>query len=195
MKWKFSTASACSLLGITAGVLYLANPFAAPLFMPLSAVPSIASDLGGQGQPYARIFDGTDILSGLLNISACLLLYFGRRASRPFWWVASLVALVIEGAGAILAALFPLPLHGDSPAHVAFSRMDSIGVMASLWLFAFCNARGKRKRWLTCAMLVSVTCLLYLLIDDERVDGMIERVAIIETALWIAVFPSLRETA
>lgn len=195
MKRSLSTSSLSSLLGITAAVLYLANPFAAPLFMPLADVPRIASDLGGRGQPYALFFDGADVLSGVLNIAACIVLFVTRRAGRPFWWTASLAALIVEGAGAILAALSPLPPHGGSPVHIALSRMDGVGLLASVWLFSAHKERAGRGRWLLFAALLTTTCLLYLLIGDESAGGVVERVIIVETALWIGLFPSLSDAA
>jgi hypothetical membrane protein len=185
------SARTCSLLGIVAGIFYLANPFAARLLLPNDPLPAVASELGGRGQPLAAFFNGTDIASGLANLTACAaLLLLARTEHPPRLWTTSAVALMIQAAGTILAALFPLPETGEALVHWTLSRMDGVGLLASLLLFAGYRYRND-KRFLAAAVLVALTFALYQFTSDQALDGLLQRLCILETAGWIGLFPIL----
>jgi len=95
------------VLCVLAGVTYSSWPLGY-LLNPKVARTSLASGLEAPHQPYNWVFVGADVVSGLLAIGACILLwrtYHNTQTRRPI--IIGLVCTILFGIGTALAALLP----------------------------------------------------------------------------------------
>lgn len=95
------------LIVIGGAVLYSTWLIASLLGSELSPLTSFVSEVGASGQPYAKLFRATDLLSGTALVVAGALAW---RAARPAPWTArgALIGVLILGAATMCDALMPL---------------------------------------------------------------------------------------
>lgn len=137
------------ILCISAGITYSSWPLGY-LLNPRVAKSSLASGLEAVNQPYNWLFVAADVISSVLTIVACLLLwqsYRNAKIRRPI--LAGLVCAILFALGTAMAALLPehcVPNLMVCPSftqdhfllvHGAASLLGSVGLFIALviwWL-------------------------------------------------------------
>lgn len=96
---------------------------------------------------------------------------------------------MVQALGIMLIALFRLPEQGEDPVHWTPSRMNGIELLLSLLLFAGYRYRSD-KRLIAAAVLVALTFALYQFVSGQALDGILQRLCILETTCCSGCFPS-----
>lgn len=96
-----------TVLSIIAGVIYNSWPIGHWL-NPIVSKLSLASGLEAVGQPYNWLFIGSDIVSSILIIILCMILWKGFRKHQPDGSIyLAVVCIGLFGLGTIVDALLP----------------------------------------------------------------------------------------
>ena len=187
-----------------ASFLYASFPLAT--FMnPRYAWHGLASALGGDGQPYAWFFNGADVVSGVLAIAVLLWLFKTKRPKDGYIRTALTFAL-ISVAGAIAAAIIPLP-HGTSAleGHLSFELLEhptiiahgiasflnsfAFVVAAVLWVAYWLSKKLFGWRTVLAACIVLFSTIGYVVGQlMPGWSGSIQRVFILLYGVWYVVF-------
>jgi len=190
-------------LAILAGACYASFPLAAWL-NPAYAWHGLVSVLGRDGQPYASLFNGLDILSSCLVLLICLVIT--RRYTltvRQHWLVGLLAA---SSVGALVAALVSLPPTFDETsfnwqtmlqaldwrvvAHGAASFLNSAAFVMAVVVWAWPGAYGRKSwwRWLLAAVIVCLATIGAVIGEVwPAVSPYIQRLFIASFAFWLVV--------
>ncbi len=192
------------LLLAIASFLYASFPLAT--FMnPRYAWHGLASALGGDGQPYAWFFNGADVVSGVLAIAVLLWLFKAKRPKDGYIRTALNFAL-ISVAGAIIAAVIPLPYgsssfeghlslqllhHPTIIAHGVASFLNSFAfvVAAVLWVVYWWNKKIFGWRIVLASAIVLFSTVGFVVGQMlPSWSGSIQRVFIVLYGIWFVVF-------
>lgn len=105
---KYSASRILVGLSVLSGLLYASWPLG-PFFNPNVAQKGLASALEGRGQPYNWLFTGADVVSSLLIIFVCYMLWrrLERRQGPPMLLIV-LGNVALFGIGTIMDALLPI---------------------------------------------------------------------------------------
>jgi len=130
-----------TVLSVCAGVLYNSWPLGHWL-NPAVSKNSLASGLEAIGQPYNWVFIGGDIISSLLAIILCWILWqrFGSSRAQRFIRI-SLGCIILFGAGTIVDALLPERCVPGVQTCTSFTQDHLLlyhgifSIMASVFLF------------------------------------------------------------
>lgn len=188
------------------GVLYASFPLAFVLNPPY-ALQGLTSALGGTGQPYAWLFNLSDILSGILATGVLAWLYITRPPKNSLLYFALRLAL-IGTITASIAALIPLPgnshvLDGQlalmnilhHPAillHGFMSIVNEVGVVVGACLWAWHDRQ--RHGLIGWRILLAVTIVLTELANVglafalPSASDISQRLGIIAYGIWFVVF-------
>lgn len=179
---------AIGIMSVVAAIGYASFPFGF-LTNPPRAIHGLASQLGSAGQPYAGLFNGLDILSGLLLLTIIGLLWARLRPEAQL----SRIMLICFGVGAIstmFAAAAPLPRHTFSVTqvelHDIFSALSLLGFTGA----AFCFVRLRSAwlhilGWLLYAMVAAIA--LSVIYQGTFFGSISQRLQIILTAIWMII--------
>lgn len=137
------------VIAVVAAVIYNSWPLGFAL-NPSVARAGLASDLEAYGEPYAWLFVGGDVLSGILIVGAVLYLFRGRVLRSLQADLLSL-GLIFFGLMTVMSALLPLRCGTDILTcgyHVGqtFGAHDVIAGLAAIGLFIAMVASWRASR-------------------------------------------------
>jgi len=181
---------------IVAGLTYISFPLGY-IFNPHNA--GLVSDLGGMGQPYAWVFNGLDIISGLSTMFLGFLLWTipEKTHRRPIRFTITL--LVAAGLSNVLAATTPLAGATGVNFHVLFhdtlSSTNFACLIAAVGVFMFRTVLPNISRTITVTVIFYWTMFILLLMSatmslvfqEAYGSGLLQRIYICLAALWIPI--------
>ncbi len=166
-------------LSIAAGLLYISWPLGYWL-NPAATKASLASGLEAVGQPYNWLFISADVVSSLLVIAFCLILWRMFKHRHLLSTVPLVLSFVmLYGIGTILDALLPehcvpnleqCPSFAHSPSllvHGVFSISASVFLFVSLCILWF----ARRRSLLLNALLVGYICFGFISLLEAILPG------------------------
>ena len=186
------------------------------LFLPVRAdlMTSFISELGAVGQPHHNLFRGADVTGGALSAAGGAVAWLHMRR-----WALTWSSLIMLGVCVILESILPLgetltfaavlPKAGThlwwervSEPHGVVSFLETVSFLV---LFASCTAALRRattrqwsRRLLAAVGLAAIVCgvadaalTASLLVGGHAsVLGLVQRVEVTLTALWLAAAPT-----
>jgi phosphatidylglycerol lysyltransferase len=181
---------------LVAAVTYVSFPLGY-ILNPHSA--GLVSDLGGIGQPYAWVFNGLDIVSGLSTMFLGFLLWTipEKTYRRPIRFTITL--LVVAGLSNILAATTPLAGATGINFHVLFhdtlSGTNFACLISAVCVFMFRTVLPNMGRYFSVSVifywsifiLLLMSAVMSLIFQEAYGSGLLQRVYICLAALWIPV--------
>ncbi len=128
-------------LAVFSGILYSSWPLG-PLLNPNVAHSGLASGLEGRGQPYNWLFIAGDILSSLIMMLVCWLMWRRLRGNHDKRLLEfALVNVVLFAVGTIIDAALPLSCEPSIQKCPSFTHDHLLlahglfSIMAGVWLF------------------------------------------------------------
>ena len=215
-RWATSwLARAVAVVLLVAGGLAYAD-WVLQLFLPVRAdvMTSFISELGAVGQPHHELFRAADVTGGALSAAGGVAAWLYTRR-----WAATWSALILLGACVILESILPLgetltfaavlPKAGThlwwkrvSEPHGVVSFLETVSFLV---LFLSCTAALRRattregwRRLLASLGLAAVACGIadaaltasLLMSGHASVLGLVQRIEVTLTALWLAAAPT-----
>ena len=166
---------------LAAGIFYCSWPLG-PVLNPAGAARGLASELGHADQPFNWVFNGADIVCGILMLVAMSMMVRaapnGRRLPR-----AVLANLAVFAVGTIAAAARP-----GGPMHLVASVISSLCLVLSLLLVWWVL---RRDRWLTILVVLTLAfgaVTLYELPGHDR-GNWGQHYLILLNGVWLAAVP------
>ena len=198
LRWPVIVMAVSALLYVSFPLAFVLNP--------TYALHGLTSALGGSGQPYAWLFNVSDILSSALATAVLAWLYLTRPPKNTPLYLALRLAL-ISSVAAFIAVLVPLPgnshaLIGDLEfmtvlrhpvlmIHLLASIISEISFVLGVGFWAWHERRKHGLSWrmlMAIAIILTELASLVLATSLPAVSDISQRLSIILYAVWFIAF-------